>query len=94
MEGTKAAMSSPRGRNVLRAAEAASMGPPARPNKLETEGITYEFITIRFGGMAARKRPMGRKAASAFRKSLKPSFPLKHGALVYILSLRSISGND
>ena len=79
MEGTKAAMSNPRGRNVLRAADAASRGPPAGPNRLKNiDRITYEFITIRFGGMAARKRPMGRKAASAFRKSLKPSFPLKH----------------
>jgi hypothetical protein len=31
---------------------------------------------MRFGGIAARKRPMGRKAARAFKKSLKPS-PLK-----------------
>jgi hypothetical protein len=28
---------------------------------------------MRLGGMAARKRPIGRKAASAFRKPLKPS---------------------
>jgi hypothetical protein len=32
-------------------------------------------MTIRFGGMAARKRPIGKKAAKAFRKSLKLSFP-------------------
>jgi hypothetical protein len=30
-------------------------------------------MTIRLGGMAARKSPMGRKAARAFRKPLKPS---------------------
>ena len=29
------------------------------------------MITIRLGGIAARNRPMGRKAASAFKKSLK-----------------------
>ena len=46
-------------------------------------GVTYEFITMRFGGMAARKRPMGRKAASAFRKSLKPPLPLKHVPSLY-----------
>ena len=40
--------------------------------------ITYEFITMRFGGMAARNSPMGRNAAKAFRKSLKLSFPLKY----------------
>jgi len=34
-----------------------------------------ELMTIRFGGIAARKRPIGRKAASAFKKSLKLSFP-------------------
>ena len=28
---------------------------------------------MRLGGMAARKRPIGRKAARAFRKPLKPS---------------------
>jgi hypothetical protein len=32
-----------------------------------------ELMTMRLGGMAARKRPIGRKAASAFRKPLKPS---------------------
>ena len=37
---------------------------------------TYDvFIVMRFGGMAARNRPMGRKAAKALRKSLKPSPP-------------------
>ena len=54
------------------------LGAPRDQTNLKDFRVTYEFITIRFGGMAARKRPMGRKAASAFRKSLKLSFPLKH----------------
>ena len=75
MDGTKAANKRPRGRMVLMAEEAASKGPPL-PRKLKIT-ITYELITIRFGGMAARNSPIGRKAASAFRKSLKLSLPLK-----------------
>ena len=73
VEGTRAANKRPRGRMVLRAEEAASKG---LPRKLKIT-ITYELITIRFGGMAARNNPIGRKAASALRKSLKLSFPLK-----------------
>lgn len=76
MEGTRAATRRPSGRMVLRADEAASRGPPC-PKTLEIEIITYELITIRFGGMAARNNPMGRNAASAFKKSLKLSLPLK-----------------
>ena len=75
VDGTKAANKRPRGRMVLRAEEAASKGPPL-PRKLKTV-ITYELITIRFGGMAARNSPIGRKAASALRKSLKLSLALK-----------------
>ena len=75
VDGTKAATRRPRGSMVFRADEAASKGPPL-PNKLKVV-ITYELITIRFGGMAARNNPIGRKAASALRKSLKLSFPLK-----------------
>ena len=73
VEGTRAANKRPRGRMVLRAEEAASKG---LPRKLEIM-ITYELITIRFGGMAARNSPIGRKAASALRKSLKLSLALK-----------------
>ena len=41
---------------------------------------TYaELMTMRLGGMAARKRPMGRKAANALRKSLNVSLaPLQY----------------
>ena len=73
VEGTRAANKRPRGRMVLRAEEAASKG---LPRKLKIM-ITYELITIRFGGMAARNSPIGRKAASALRKSLKLSLALK-----------------
>ena len=73
VEGTRAANKRPRGRMVLRAEEAASRG---LPRKLKIT-ITYELITIRFGGMAARNSPIGRKAASALRKSLKLSLALK-----------------
>ena len=73
VEGTRAANKRPRGRMVLRAEEAASKG---LPRKLKIK-ITYELITIRFGGMAARNSPIGRKAASALRKSLKFSLALK-----------------
>mgnify|MGYP006903936258 FL=1 len=73
VEGTRAANKRPRGRMVLRAEEAASKG---LPRKLKIT-ITYELITIRFGGMAARNSPIGRKAASALRKSLKLSLALK-----------------
>ena len=73
VDGTRAANKRPRGRMVLRAEEAASKG---LPRKLKIT-ITYELITIRFGGMAARTSPIGRKAASALRKSLKLSLALK-----------------
>jgi hypothetical protein len=75
VEGTREAMRRPRGRRVLRAWPKVARGPPW--SELEGEGETHavEFITIRFGGMAARNRPMGRKAASALRKSLKLSLP-------------------
>ena len=73
VDGTRAANKRPRGRMVLRAEEAASKG---LPRKLKRT-ITYELITIRFGGMAARNSPIGRKAASALRKSLKLSLALK-----------------
>ena len=73
VDGTRAANKRPRGRMVLSAEEAASKG---LPRKLKIT-ITYELITIRFGGMAARNSPIGRKAASALRKSLKLSLALK-----------------
>ena len=45
-----------------------------------THTLLYTYVvslmTMRLGGMAARKRPIGRKAASALRKSLKVSLPL------------------
>jgi hypothetical protein len=43
-------------------------------------------MVIRFGGIAAKKRPMGRKAANAFKKSLKPS-PLKKSVTRCVFSL-------
>ena len=59
---------------------AGGLHPPAprprpQPQQAATQ-YTHELITIRLGGMAARNSPIGRKAASAFRKSLKPSPPL------------------
>ena len=65
-------MSKPRGRRVLRAGPNVANG---LLTCLGKEGETHEveLITIRFGGMAARKRPIGRNAASAFKKSLKLS---------------------
>ena len=41
-----------------------------------TNTYVVSLMTMRLGGMAARKRPIGRKAASALRKSLKVSLPL------------------
>ena len=75
VDGTSAATKRPNGRIVLKADDAASRGPPP-PSKLKNQKITYELMTIRFGGMAARNNPIGRNAASAFKKSLKLSFPL------------------
>jgi hypothetical protein len=36
---------------------------------------TYVVMVIRFGGIAAKKSPIGKKAANAFKKSLNPSPP-------------------
>ena len=36
---------------------------------------THVEIVIRLGGMAAKNKPIGKKAAKAFKKSLKPSPP-------------------
>ena len=52
---------------------------------LKLSMVTYELITIRFGGMAARNSPMGRNAASAFKKSLKLSFDLNSASINYIV---------
>ena len=74
VDGTREAMSNPSGRSVLRAWDKVSKGLP-NPKPLKYKKYTYELITIRFGGMAARNKPMGRNAASALRKSLKLSPP-------------------
>ena len=69
-------MSKPRGRRVLRAVPNVAKG---LLTCLGKEGKTHEveLITIRFGGIAARKRPIGRNAANAFKKSLKLPPPLE-----------------
>ena len=42
------------------------------------EARTYEvLIVMMFGGMAAKNNPIGRNAARAFKKSLKPSLKCK-----------------
>ena len=40
---------------------------------MKHRSITHVEMVIKFGGMAAKNNPMGKNAARAFKKSLKPS---------------------
>jgi len=72
-------MADPRAAILLRTGRSSSVATASTEFSKESSASRFrravELMTIRFGGMAAKKSPIGRKAASAFRKSLKLSFP-------------------
>ena len=75
MEGTKAAMSSPRGRIVLRAADAASKGPPAWPNKLKTVGHYLRVYHDQIWWDGCQEEADGQKSCECVQKVIKAVLP-------------------